>query len=59
MLVVTTPIGDIVFSDQVYLSYVVNVEGHELPVDLIVLDILDFDAIPGMDWLSRNHTKLD
>lgn len=45
ILEISMPVGDTVSSDQVYKSCIVSIEGHELLVDLIVLDIQDFDAI--------------
>ncbi|CAJ2662068.1 unnamed protein product [Trifolium pratense] len=30
-----------------------------LPVDLVVIDMIDFDVILGMDWLSSHHATLD
>jgi len=31
----------------------------ELAADLILLEILEFDAILGMDWLSEDRANLD
>ena len=33
--------------------------GRETLVDLLVLDMIEFDVILGMDWLSSYHTVLD
>ncbi|XP_073127108.1 uncharacterized protein [Henckelia pumila] len=33
--------------------------GHELHADLIVLNMVDFDVIIGMDWLSRHEATID
>ena len=30
-----------------------------LPADLIELDVLDFDVVLGMDWLSENYASID
>lgn len=38
-LVVSTPVGDNVLSNQAYTSCIVSVERHELSIDLIVLAI--------------------
>ena len=35
------------------------IEGRELPVDLVLLDVMDFDVILGMDWLSKHYTTVD
>ncbi|KAA0053491.1 DNA/RNA polymerases superfamily protein [Cucumis melo var. makuwa] len=37
----------------------VEVAGHMLDVNLLVLDMKDFDVILGMDWLSANHASID
>ena len=34
-------------------------EGKELPVDLVLLDVLDFNIILGMDWLSQHFATVD
>ena len=35
--------------DVYYLAYGVMIEGHKLLVDLILLDMVDFNAILSMD----------
>ncbi|XP_070017845.1 uncharacterized protein [Nicotiana sylvestris] len=37
----------------------VAIGGLETQVDLLLLDMVDFDVILGMDWLSPYHTILD
>ena len=37
----------------------VNLDDLEFSVDLIVLQMLEFDVILGMDWLSSHHVSLD
>ena len=32
---------------------------HEFRANLIILDIQDFDAILGMDWLASHHATVD
>lgn len=58
VLVVSTQEGDTVLSDQVYKSCNIRIERHELFVDLIILDMQDFNAILVMDLLSIYHAKL-
>lgn len=45
--------------DQACISCVVTIQGHETRADFILLDILDFDIILGMHWLSPYHIVLD
>ncbi|KAA0066482.1 gag protease polyprotein [Cucumis melo var. makuwa] len=37
----------------------IEIAGHVIEVTLIVLDMLDFDVILGMDWLAANHASID
>ncbi|XP_077249189.1 uncharacterized protein LOC143888636 [Tasmannia lanceolata] len=58
-LVVDTPMGDYIVVDRVCRSYTVEIEGKKIPVELVILEMKDFDVILGMDWLVANHTNLD
>ena len=35
------------------------IEGRELLADLVLLDVMDFVAILGMDWLSQYYATVD
>ncbi|KAL4013261.1 hypothetical protein IC575_025423 [Cucumis melo] len=37
----------------------IEITGHVIEVTLLVLDMLDFDVILGMDWLAANHASID
>ncbi|KAL4023218.1 hypothetical protein IC575_016969 [Cucumis melo] len=37
----------------------IEIAGHVIEVMLLVLDMLDFDVILGMDWLAANHASID
>ncbi|XP_070003676.1 uncharacterized protein [Nicotiana sylvestris] len=56
---VSTPVGDSVVVDQIYWSYVVTFCVFETRVDLPLLDMINFEAILGMDWLAPYHTVFD
>ncbi|XP_070022255.1 uncharacterized protein [Nicotiana sylvestris] len=56
---VSTPVGDAIVVDHVYRSCIVVIEGLETSVDLLLLDMVDFDVILGMDWLLPYYTILD
>ncbi|XP_070015615.1 uncharacterized protein [Nicotiana sylvestris] len=45
--------------DWVYQSFIVTFCGYETRVDLLFLDMLDFEVILGMDWLSWYYCILD
>ncbi|XP_011620628.1 uncharacterized protein LOC105420083 [Amborella trichopoda] len=48
-LVVCTPMRESIETDIMYKQCGVVIEGHLLPIDLILLDIRNFDIILGMD----------
>ncbi|XP_070017627.1 uncharacterized protein [Nicotiana sylvestris] len=56
---VSMPVGDSIIMNRVYQSYVLTIGGYETRVDLLLLNIVDFDVILGMDWLSPCHAVLD
>ena len=58
-LFVSTPLSDELETDIFFPSYPVIVEGRELLADLILLDVIDFDVILGMDWLAQHYASLD
>ncbi|XP_070024624.1 uncharacterized protein [Nicotiana sylvestris] len=55
----STLVGDFIVVDRIYWSYVVTFCGYETRADLLLLDMIDFEVILGMDWLSLYHTILD
>ena len=48
-LSVAMPLSDSLDFDIIFLRYRVLVKGRELPVDLVLLDVMDFDMILRMD----------
>ncbi|XP_070057168.1 uncharacterized protein [Nicotiana tomentosiformis] len=56
---VSTLVGDSVVVDRVYQSYVVTFCGYETRAYLLLLDMVDFEVILGMDWFSPYHAILD
>ncbi|XP_070028673.1 uncharacterized protein [Nicotiana sylvestris] len=56
---VSTPIGDSIIVDHVYHSCVVTIGSLETSVDLLFLNMVNFDVILGIDWLSPYHAILD
>ncbi|XP_070005750.1 uncharacterized protein [Nicotiana sylvestris] len=56
---ISTPVGDTIIVDRVYRLCVVTIRRLETRVDLLLLSIVDFDVILGMDWLSPCHAVLD
>ena len=56
---VSTPVGESVIVEKVYRSCLVTFVGSNTYVDLVILEMVDFDVIQGMTWLSPNFAILD
>ncbi|XP_070054002.1 uncharacterized protein [Nicotiana tomentosiformis] len=56
---VATPVGESLLAEYVYRACQIRVEGRDTLADLIVLDIIDFDMLMGMDWLSSCYAIVD
>ena len=51
---VSTLVGESVIVEKVYRSCLVTFVGSNIYVDLVILEMVDFDVILGMTWLSPN-----
>ena len=51
----SSPIGIRVRIDKICRDYELEISGILLTVDLLVMDISEFDVILGMDWLTTHH----
>ena len=56
---VSTLMGESVIVEKVYRSCLVTFVGSNNQVDLVILEMVDFDVILGMTWLSPNFAILD
>ncbi|XP_070032857.1 uncharacterized protein [Nicotiana tomentosiformis] len=56
---VSIPVKDSIVVDRVYCSCVISIGSLETSVDLLLLDMVDFAVILGMDWVSPYHAILD
>ncbi|XP_070007953.1 uncharacterized protein [Nicotiana sylvestris] len=56
---VSTPVGDSMVVDWIYRSCVVTFYGFETRADLMLLDMINFEVILGMDWLYPYQAILD
>ena len=54
-----TPVGESLLVKYVYKSCEIIVVDRKIIANLIVLDMLEFDVILGMDWLAAYHATLD
>ncbi|KAL0555972.1 hypothetical protein IC582_004475 [Cucumis melo] len=59
VLSVSTLSGECMLSKEKVKACQIEIAGHVIEVTLIVLDMLDFDVILGMDWLAANHASID
>ncbi|KAL4020671.1 hypothetical protein IC575_019452 [Cucumis melo] len=59
VLSVSTPSGECMLSKEKVKACQIKIAGHVIEVTLLVLDMLDFDVILGMDWLAANHASID
>ncbi|XP_070010305.1 uncharacterized protein [Nicotiana sylvestris] len=55
---VSTPMGDSLIVDHVYRSCLIDHSGFETRADLLLLSMVDFNVILGMDWFSAHHVIL-
>ncbi|XP_070017416.1 uncharacterized protein [Nicotiana sylvestris] len=55
----STPMGNSVVVDRIYQSCVVTFYGFETRADLLLLYMINFEIILGMDWLSPYHVVQD
>ena len=58
-LTVLTPVGEVYLINKFLSGCEVCIEDEILLVDLVELEILEFDVILGMDWLFAHHAVLD
>ncbi|XP_075088486.1 uncharacterized protein LOC142170470 [Nicotiana tabacum] len=56
---VVTPVGESLLAKYVYRACQIRVEGRDTLADLIVLDMIDFDMLMGMNWLSSCYAIVD
>ena len=52
---VSTPLGELLEVNSVCRDCMVQIDGVELYVDLLLMTFYDFDIILGMDWLTKHH----
>ncbi|KAL0534292.1 hypothetical protein IC582_028581 [Cucumis melo] len=59
VLSVSTPSGECMLLKEKVKGCQIEITGHVIEVTLLVLDMLDFNVILGMDWLAANHASID
>ena len=58
MCIVSLPSGENLTSRFGFKVVLVKIAGRELPVDFMVLEMVDYDLILGMDWLSKYNATI-
>ncbi|XP_070020548.1 uncharacterized protein [Nicotiana sylvestris] len=56
---VSTPVGESMEVTRVYRGCIVSFQDRNTKADLIELEMMDFDVIMGIDWLSYCYAMLD
>ena len=56
---VSTLIGESILVERVYHDCTISVNHKSIIVDLVELDMVDFDVILGMDWLHACYASID
>lgn len=56
---VSTPVGHSIVSRKIFEAFVLSIFHREILVDLVELDMVDFNFILGMDWIYSCYTSLD
>ena len=58
-LLVSTPVSDTLMTNLVIKSSIIYIEDKVLLVDLVLIDMHDFDVILGIYWLASYHAGVD
>ena len=58
-LFVATPLGDFVVVNKIIRDCCAMIGYKEMTIDLVLLELQDFDVILGMDWLASYHASVD
>ncbi|WMV09239.1 hypothetical protein MTR67_002624 [Solanum verrucosum] len=56
---VSTHVGESILAEKVYRDYANSINHKDTMVDLVELDMVDFDVLIGMDWLNACYTSID
>ena len=56
---ISTPTEGTLLIQSLFKSWIINVCGIETLADLMLLSMVDFDVILGMDWLASCHATVD
>ena len=58
-LIIATPLEHSIKDNIMFRGYLVMISYREMPVDLVILNLYDFDVILGLDLLASYHASID
>ena len=58
-LVVTTPLGEQILCNSIFIGCEILIDGVILKANLIPFEMSNFDVILGMDWLFTHRALMD
>ena len=58
-LSVATPLSDELETDVFFLTCPVLAEDREWLTEFVLLDVINYDEILGIDWLTQHYASLD
>jgi len=57
--IVSTPVGESIVARRVYRGCTVEIIDRQTSIDLVELEMVDFDVIMGMDWLASCYANVE
>ena len=57
-LIIAIPMGVSVVTSKMLRDCLVMIGHRKIPIDLVLLNLQDFDVILGMDWLASYHASV-
>ena len=57
--IVSTPVGESIVPKRVYRGCTIEIIDRQTSVDLVELEMVDFDVIMGMDWLASCYANVE
>jgi hypothetical protein len=58
-IIISTPTGNVVTCRKFIENCPIVIGDRVLPANLVVFQMLGFDVILGMDWLSKHYANID
>ena len=58
-LIVAIPMGDSIMTSRILKINFVMIGYRDMPIDLVLLNLQDFDVILGIGWLALYHASID